>query len=396
VVEAAPLGTVSANRVAMASSFQHLTVSLAGSGYHPAAWQVSSLLPGANVAAFQQMARTAERGKLDAVWLGLPVEKPALDIGPPPIRLDPLPLLGSLIAVTERIGLGAAWTVDFTEPYNIARVFATLDHLSYGRSAWFAQMFGVEALLPRIGREPPTRDDAEYCRRVDEFVEVVRKLWDSWQDEAFALDKATGMFVDPERVHPIHHSGDYFKVRGPLNVPRPPQGNPVIAMAAPPTEFARQFVAAAAEIVLTDAGTLEQARILYRAFEHAAATAGRPPGALRILADVTIILSDSEGAANRRAAELDAITSPADSASGLRFVGTPEQLVDLFALWGAEGACDGFNLKPAVLPDDLDLLVDAAIPEAQRRGLARRDYVGSTLRDYLGLARPRSQYEQAS
>ena len=363
----------------------HLTVSLTGPCHCPS----TPLSPGAYAAGLREMARTAERGKLDAIWLGLPAATETM-------RLDPLPLLGSMIAVTERIGLGAAWTIDFTEPYNVARVFATLDHLSYGRTAWLAQMFGTEALLPRIGREPPTRDEPAYCQRAGEFVAVVGKLWDSWQDEAFALDTASGMFVDPDRVHPIHHSGEYFTVRGPLNVPRPPQGNPVIAMIDPTSAIARQFVAATADVILTAEASLPQSRARYRELHELAAVSGRAPDALRILADINIVLGHTESAAQRRAAELDAVTPSEAALASMRFVGTAEQLVDLFALWQAERACDGFNIKPAVLPDDLNYVVDAAIPLALHRGLVRRDYDDTTLREHLGLARPRSHYEQAA
>jgi alkanesulfonate monooxygenase SsuD/methylene tetrahydromethanopterin reductase-like flavin-dependent oxidoreductase (luciferase family) len=360
----------------------HLTVSLAGSGYHPAAWRVSRLPARVNAAAIQQMARTAERGKLDAVLLGLPVHD-ATDAGKVnTLRLDPLPLLGSLIGVTRHIGLAATWTVDYTEPYHVARVFATLDHLSYGRTAWIVQMFGTEALAPRIGRPSGLDDLPTYCRRAAEFVDTVKQLWDSWEDAAFALDKASGMFADPDRVHPINHIGEFFSVRGPLNVPRPPQGHPVLLQADPASEAGRRLVATTADVVLTDCASLPMATARYRELRALADP--------RVLTNLNLILGESETTARRRAAELDAMLPP--SASGVRFVGTPERLVELFATWQQAGACDGFNLLPAVLPDDLDLLVDAAIPLAQRHGLFRTDYTGSTLREHLGLSRPPSQY----
>ncbi len=238
----------------------HLTVSLVGSGYHPAAWHVSPLPARPDAAAIQAMARTAERGRLDAILLGLPVDASAGRIGGAnTLQLDPLPLLGSLIGVTRRIGLGAAWTVDYTEPYHVARVFATLDHLSYGRTAWIARMFGTAALTPRIGRPGGLDDPTTYRARAGEFIDVVRQLLDSWEDEAFALDKPSGMFVDPERVHPIHHAGAYFSVRGPLNVPRPPQGNPVLVLEDPATTIGRRFAAATANVLLTSCASLPTA-----------------------------------------------------------------------------------------------------------------------------------------
>ena len=365
----------------------HLTVSLAGSGYHPASWRVSRLPPRPDAAAIQQMARAAERGKLDAVLLGLPVDASAGADKINALPLDPLPVLGSLIGVTRLIGIAAAWTVDYTEPFHVARVFASLDHLSYGRTAWIADMFGAEALTPRIGRPPQTAGVAQYCQRAGEFIEIVKKLWDSWEDAALALDKASGTFVDPELVHPIGYAGEFFTVRGPLNVPRPPQGNPLVVLHDPADREARQFMAATADVVLISCASLTQAR--ERCGELRALAA---PRRLRVLANIGVTLGDTEAAARRRASELDAMALPP---AGLRFVGAPEQLIELFGAWEREGACDGFNLLPAVL-DDVDLFVDRAVPLGQKSGLFRADYAGTTLRDHFGLARPPSQYEGAA
>jgi len=365
----------------------HLTVSLSGSGYHPASWRVSRLPPSPDAAAIQQMARAAERGKLDAVLLGVPVVALAGAAEVNGLPLDPLPLLGSLIAVTRQIGLGAAWTIDYTEPFHVARVFASLDHLSYGRTTWIADMFGAEKLRPRIGRPPPTARGADYRRRAGEFIDVVRKLWDSWEDAAFVLDKASGTFVDPERVHPIEHAGAYFAVRGPLNVPRPPQGSPLLVMYDPADSAARPFVAETADVILVSCETPAQTGDRYRELQALAS-----PRRLRVLANIGVVLGETETAARRRAGELDAMLPPP---RGLRFIGSPEQLIELFALWQRAGACDGFNLLPEVL-DDVDLLVDRAIPLGQKSGLLRTDYAGATSREHFGLARPLSQYADAA
>lgn len=370
----------------------HLTVSLAGSGYHPAAWRLSPLHARPDAAAIQAMARTAERGKLDAILLGLPIDGPVGGFGRAnTMPLDPLPLLGSLIGVTRQIGLGAAWSVDYTEPYNVARVFATLDHLSYGRTAWIARMFGTAALQPRIGRPGGPDDPAAYCARAGEFVDVVRKLWDSWEDAAFALDKPSGMFVDPDLVHPIHHVGEYFSVRGPLNVPRPPQGNPVLVLEDPRTTIGRQFAASTADVLLTSCPSLPTAIARYR--ELRALSADRPcrPDPPRILANMMVVLEDTQAAAQQRATALDALVPPAKPPIP-RFAGTPDQLVAWMLTWRQQDACEGFNVLPAVLPTDLDRLVDAVVPRLRQSGLFRNDYAGSTLREHLGLARPRSQY----
>jgi alkanesulfonate monooxygenase SsuD/methylene tetrahydromethanopterin reductase-like flavin-dependent oxidoreductase (luciferase family) len=345
----------------------HLTLSLAVGGYHPGA--PSPVTPDA--ATLQAMTRAAERAKLDAVLLGMPRSGRIKTM-----QLDPLPLLGSMIGITELIGLAASWTIDFTEPFHVARVFATLDHLCHGRTAWIANMFDTEPLLPLIGKPREAEDLAAYCQRAGEFISVVKELWDSWEDEGFALDKASGMFADPDRVHPINHAGRFFNVRGPLNVPRPPQGMPPLLLHDPADAALRRFVATTADIVLTDSA----ARECYQ--ELRVLAAGRD---IRVLTNLLCVLGESETAARERAAALD---TAALSSSCARFVGTPAQLVALFA----DCASDGFNLLPAVFPHDVELLLDGAIPLAQRAGLVRLDYDGTTLREHFGLRRPRSQY----
>ena len=330
----------------------HLTLSLGGGG------------PGVpDARALQAAVRAAERGKLDAVLVGVGDTEGT--------RFDPLPLMGSMIGITQHIGLAASWTVDFTEPYHAARVFATLDHLSYGRSAWFVDMFGTERLLPLIGKPVEASDPAAYCARAGEFITVVKALWDSWEDEGFALDKATGMFADPDRVHPINHTGRFFTVRGPLNVPRPPQGIPPLIMRDPTDDTARAFVARNADIILTDDASAEHDRTL-RALAD-----GRD---VRVLTNLRCTLGETEAAASQQAAASRVASSDC-------FIGTPTQLVDHFRTC----ASDGFNL----MTDDVDLLIDAAIPLARRAGLVREKYLGTTLREHFGLHRPRSQFAPA-
>ncbi len=375
----------------------HLTVSLAGSGYHPASWHVSPMPARPDAAAIQAMTKTAERGMLDAILLGVPVQGSTTDDSgrTNTMQLDPLPLLGSLIAVTRLIGLAAAWTVDYTEPYHVARVFATLDHLSYGRTAWIVRMFGTDALVPRIGRANQLEDASAYCAYTGEFIDVVRQLWDSWEDEAYAVDKASGMFADPGLVHPINHVGKSFSVRGPLNVPRPPQGNPILVLADPASAIGRQFAAASADVVLTSSPSLPLAAARYRELQALAVARARQPESLRILANMMFVLGETEATAQRRANELDNLILPAlDSVT--RFIGTPEQFAASRVAWQESQACDGFNLLPSVLPNDLDLLIDRVIPLLQRRGVVRSEYTGKTLREHLGLSRPRSQYAMSA
>ena len=282
---------------------------------------------------FPAMARTAEQGALDAVWLGH-------DSGR--LAPDPLPLLGSLIAVTSRIGLGAAWSLDHSEPFHVARVFATLDHLAGGRTAW---LFG-QADEPGLFRHVSPRT-AEAARDRDaEFIDVVGQLWDSWEDEAFLLDVPSGRFADPSRVHPIHHAGPHFTVRGPLNVPRPPQGNPVLAQA-----FAAGPINAAADVLLVSAADGGEAMLGVRGLV--------PRRDRRVLVNLAPDLS-------------------ADPAA-------------FMADWVALGRCDGFNLVPDG-PNGLARLVGDVVPLLRAQGLRPPGYVGTTLRDHLGLRRPRSRF----
>jgi alkanesulfonate monooxygenase SsuD/methylene tetrahydromethanopterin reductase-like flavin-dependent oxidoreductase (luciferase family) len=370
----------------------HLTLSLAGSGYHPASWQVSRFPPSPNAARLYPIVAAAESGCMDAILLGHGLE--SLRVGGNghvnAMQLDPLPLAGALLARTRKIGVVAGWTIDFTEPFHVARVLATLDHLSYGRSGWLVQMFGTHALVPRMGRALGTGTLSEYCERAHEFIDAVEELWDSWEDEAFAVDKPSGMFVDPERVHRVDHHGRYFTIRGPLNVPRPPQGHSILVEADADSAEGRQLIAATADVILTRCRTAAEAATRSSELRRLAGDRGRE--SFRVLADLCVILAPTEAAARERAARLDAMVAPGGALP--RFVGTPEGLVELFSGWSAEGACDGFNLFPAVLPDDVDWLVDAVIPLARERMLVRPDYAGTTLREHLRLSRPASQFAQ--
>jgi alkanesulfonate monooxygenase SsuD/methylene tetrahydromethanopterin reductase-like flavin-dependent oxidoreductase (luciferase family) len=346
----------------------HLTASLSSAGFHPAGWRMATGDAFPIGRRFQAMAQTAERGLLDAVWLGAPFADR--------IPIDPLPLLGSLIAGTSHIGLGAAWAVDHAEPFHVARVMATLDHLAGGRAAWIAGIAGTDRPTADFGHVPPLPPGG-YLDRAAEMIDLVRALWDSWEDEGLLLDVATGRFADPARVHPIHHAGPYFTVRGPLNLPRPVQGNPPVVI-APPPGGGQAAVLALADVLLLPCRTPD------------AAAAWR--GGARTQVNIMPILGATEAEARSRAAALDALTGPDDGPEPdvLRFVGTPLGLVDMFEAWAA--SCDGFNLLPAVLPDDLDGIVDSVIPLARARGLVRAAYDGATLREHLGLVRPRSRF----
>ena len=360
----------------------HLFTSLTAHGWHPAAWRVVERPGFAGAKPFLEAAAMAERGGLDAVLLGLPAatrvtrETGRVD----GLRLDPLPLLGLLIGATERIGLCGHWPVDIAEPFHVARVFATLDHLSGGRTGWIAGLAGRAETEGRFQRADLPYDGPDAMARQIELIDVARQLWDSWEDRGFVVDQATGTFANPAHVHPIDHASRFFTVRGPLNVPRPVQGQPVILQRDVPARE-RADLAASTEIVLGGPATLADAR---RARVEWQALAPR----VRYVVRLEAILGDTEDIATRRAAELEALADDRRA----RFVGTPERLAAHLADWHAAGACDGFDVLPAVMPVDLDLLVQAVVPLLRARGLRPAGYAGRTLREHLQLVRPLSRF----
>jgi alkanesulfonate monooxygenase SsuD/methylene tetrahydromethanopterin reductase-like flavin-dependent oxidoreductase (luciferase family) len=372
----------------------HLLVSLTAHGWHPAAWRVTRTEGFAAATPFRTMVQTAERGMLDAVLLGLPAVTPAeRDSGRVDVtRLDPLPLLGAMIGASRCIGLGAYWPADVAEPYHVARVFATLDHLAGGRTAWITGLAGSEELGARYGHVtfPPTLDDAS--DRLAELIDVTRQLWDSWEDRGFMADQASGTFADPAHVHPIDHSGPFFMVRGPLNVPRPVQGQPVIMQTDVSPGSPRVAAAASAEVILSACDTIAQARALRAEWRGLAAEYGRQPDSIRLIARVTPILDETEAGARRRAVGLDALSDDHAARQGLRFIGTPDGFADLLTSWKDAGACDGFEIRPAVLPTDLDLFVGSVVPILRARGQVRSRYAHATLREHLHLHRAQSRF----
>lgn len=358
----------------------HLVASLAAHGWHPAAWRVTGKAGFAGVAPFRAMARTAERGGLDAILLGLPtVARAERSRGVDALHLDPLPLLGAMIAATQHIGLCGYWPGDIAEPFHVARVFATLDHLAGGRTGWITGLEGANELAGRFqGLDLPTSGPEAEARLV-ELIDVARQLWDSWEDGSFVVDQSTATFSDPEKVRPIDHAGRFFTVRGPLNVPRPVQGQPVIFYRDRPTSP----VVPGVEIVLAQCATIADAR--KRRSEWQAAGSGH------LIARVMPILAETEAAAAKRALDLDVLVPPGGKAAP-RFVGTPQQFAAWMAEWHGAGACDGFDILPAVSTVDLDLVVDAVVPLLRKQGLRSGGYGGPTLRDRLGLKRPASRF----
>jgi FMN-dependent oxidoreductase (nitrilotriacetate monooxygenase family) len=432
----------------------HLNAFLMGVGHHEAAWRLPESDPFAHtdVAHFQRLARIAERGKLDSLFLA---DGPVLwaSVGRRPAgALEPTVLLTALAAVTEHIGLIATASTTYNEPYNLARRFASLDHVSGGRAGWnIVTTAGVDAARNfNLDELPAHRDRYE---RAAEFIDVSLKLWDSWDDGAPLGDKDAGVWGDDKLIYPPGHTGRYFKVAGALNVPRPPQGYPLLVQAGS-SEDGKELAARYAEAVFTAQQTLAEAQAFYADLKTRTAAAGRDPDTIKILPGIVPVIGGTEAEARRLDEELDRLIKPEyalrqlaetlrvplgdldldrelpadlpgeDEIEGAKsrytlivtlarrerltvrqligrlgggrghrtFAGTPEQVADAIVHWWREGAADGFNIMPPVLPSGLEAFVDHVVPILQRRGVFRTEYEGKTLRDNYGLARPANQF----
>ncbi len=430
----------------------HLNVNLLHSGVYPSAWRLPDSRPDAfvDIDHFVRIAQVAERGKLDAIFLA---DTPAIAdrIDHRPFNaLEPTVVLAAVATVTRHVGLVATASTTYNEPYNLARRFASLDLVSRGRAGWNVVTTADAAAGRNFGFAGASDHGARYAR-AREFTDLVHALWDSWEDGAFIGDKASGRFVDAAKVHAVNHRGAHYSVAGPLTVPRSPQGRPVTFQAGG-SEDGRELAAATADAVFSLAQTIEDGVTYARDLRARAARYGRGPDALVVLPGLATVIACTEAEARRRQDELwdlvpveyslarlagtlridparldldkplpDPLPLPPDAnhtmflgtvalarrdkltvrqllralggGVGHRIVaGTPEAIADDIEAWFRAGAADGFNLMPDVLPDGLETFVDAVVPILQRRGLFRRDYAGTTLRDHLGLDRPASRF----
>jgi FMN-dependent oxidoreductase (nitrilotriacetate monooxygenase family) len=432
----------------------HLNAFLMTVGHHEAAWRLPESDPFAHIDIehYKNLARIAERGKLDSLFLA---DSPVLwnNIGRRPAGgLEPTVLLTALAGVTEHIGLIATASTTYNEPYNLARRFASLDHISGGRAGWnVVTTAGLDAARNfNLDELPAHRDRYE---RAAEFLDVAFKLWDSWEDDAPLGDKANGIWGDDRKIHPPNHVGRYFKVAGALNVPRSPQGHPLIVQAGSSAD-GRQFAGRYAEAVFTAQQTLAEAQAFYADLKQQALGFGRDPETVKILPGIVPAIGATEKEALALEEELDRLIRPEyakrqlaqtlrvnpddlhldrelpadlpseDEIEGAKsrytlivtlarrerltvrqligrlgggrghrtFAGTPEQVADAIQQWYDDGAADGFNVMAPVLPSGLELFVDHVVPILQRRGLFRTEYAGRTLRENYGLPRPANRH----
>jgi FMN-dependent oxidoreductase (nitrilotriacetate monooxygenase family) len=426
----------------------HLGVFVAAAGNHVAGWRIpGAITDSEDFGALLDIARTAERGKLDFVFFA---DSPVSSVKGNPnfiFGLEPTTLLGALAATTSRVGLIATVSSTFTEPYNLARAIGTVDRISGGRAGWNVVTTGQPGVAENFGRELPPHE-LRY-QIADEYLRVVKGLWDSWEAGARVADKATGQFIDESKLHVLNHEGDHYSVRGPLGLSRSPQGQPVIVQAGS-SGSGQAFAARHAEIIFTVQQDIDDAKAFYAGMKEQIGAAGRNPDHAKVLCGLYPVVGRTEEEARAKFDELAALIEPGSALvtmserfgidltsipldgpvpdlqpsatgqqsflavlcakarkEGLRFrdihdlfalsrgylllQGTAETISDTIEQWVGEGACDGFMLVPPFFPGAFDDLVELGVPELQRRGSFRTGYRGSTLRDHLGLPEPVNQ-----
>lgn len=426
-------------------------------GHHIASW----LHPraqhdaGINLDHYSSCAKLAERESFDFIFFA---DSVAIRDGPLETLsrqaqftayFEPTTLLAALATQTTKIGLVCTMSTSYNDPYSVARRAASIDHLSHGRAGWNAVTSVMQGEAQNFGREQHFEKQERY-ERAAEFIEVVRGLWDSWDDDAFTYDHTTGRFFDPNRVHSLGHRGEHFQVAGPLNVPRSPQGHPVVFQAGS-SDAGRELAAATAEGIFCGELNMESAIDFSADLGRRLEAHGRSRESVRILPGFTAVVGPSEEEAQERADELAALIQPevgkayissltgvnlrgvdpddpfpdppeteksgglpdnvrqmarsegltvrqlyerlAGSHGKLTVVGSASQIADEMQRWYDANACDGFILTPSTMPGELEDVIDYLVPELKDRGLMRTEYEGETLRDHLGLPRPASRYQ---
>ena len=432
----------------------HLGAVMRPVAIHTAWWRYPGAYPDANfnLKHLTRFIRTLEQARFDAFFLAdhlavlnMPIE--ALRRSATVTSFEPLTLLSALAMVTDRIGLVATASTTFDAPYHVARRFASLDHISNGRAGWNVVTTANPDAALNFGLADHVEHDERY-RRAREFHAVVTGLWDSWADDAWRRDQASGIFFDPEKMHVLDHKGEHLSVRGPLNIARPVQGWPVIVQAGA-SDVGRQFAAETAEVVFGSSRTIEDARTFYQDVKARATAAGRSPDHCKILPGAMVTVGLTHEEAREKQALLDSLVDvesglpnlsirlgtdasgfdldgplpdiPLSNQSqsqrdtlvalarrenltvrrlarmmggfgGLEFVGTAGEIADTMQSWLETGAADGFNIMFPTVPTGLDDFVALVIPELRRRGIFRREDQGTTLRDHFGLPRPENRF----
>lgn len=427
---------------------------LMATGHHVAAWRHPDVpADPLDFSQYKRAAQIAEAARFDALFVADSVAAPDDALASNSARsvhFEPLTLLSALAAVTEHIGLIGTATTTYNEPYHIARKFASLDHLSGGRAGWNLVTSDAAAEAHNFGRDTHVPHAQRYAR-AGEFQQVVQGLWDSWADDAFIADKASGQFHRPDRVRALDHQGQHFQVRGPLNVARSPQGRPVLVQAGA-SEAGRELAAQSAEVVFTAQTSLAKAQAFYADVKGRLARYGRSETDLKIMPGVFVVVGASQAEAQEKFERFQALVEPqvgvallgrmlgnfdlsgypldsplpelpltqdgqqsrqrllteiagqeqltlaqlgrriAGGRGHYSLIGTPAQIADELQAWFEGRGADGFNILVPHLPDGLADFAREVVPELQRRGLFRTEYQGRTLREHLGLQRPANPY----
>lgn len=429
-------------------------------GHHIASWRHPDAQAdaGVNFSHFIEMAKLAERGKFDMLFsadssTAYTGAEAALELVHYVAWMEPYSLLTALSQHTTNIGLVCTASTSFDHPFNVARRFATLDLISGGRAGWNVVTSGNPKEAENFSKFPHPPKVERY-RRAKEFVRVVKGLWDSWDDDAFVRDKSSGVFFDREKMHELNHHGEFYDVRGPLNVARSPQGRPVVVEAGL-SEDGRQLAAETAEVIFCAHDTIESAQAFYADMKARVVAFGRDVEDVKILPGLSVIVAPSREEAHAKLQQLQDLLHPrlglallsarighdlmqydldkplpplpenvvissrsdmikswsrtpgaaggeptlrelcqrfAAARGHYSIIGTPSDVVDEMQRWFERGACDGFNFVPSVFPNGLEDFVEMVIPELQARGVFRLEYEGPTLRGILGLRRPVSRY----
>jgi alkanesulfonate monooxygenase len=430
----------------------HLGAFMRPISIHTGAWRYPGAAPDANFnfPLIKRLAQRLEAAKFDAFFMAdhlavLNMPTDALKRSHTATSFEPFTLLSALAGATERIGLVATASTTYDEPYHIARRFASLDHISGGRAGWNVVTTGNPETSHNFGSDQHLAHETRYAR-AREFYDVVTGLWDSWADDAFVRDVESGVFFDPDKLHVLDHKGEFLSVRGPLNIARPVQGWPVIVQAGA-SEPGRDLAARTAEVIFGASDSLERGKAFYADVKGRMPAFGRDPDSLKILPAAFVVVGDTDEEAQERRAHLDSLVhyesgirslsialdydvsgfdpdgplpeipesnaskssrdrmveaskgktirqtaAKAGSYAGLAFVGSPKTIADGMQQWLEERGSDGFNIMFPWLPEGLEDFTDKVVPELQRRGIFRKEYEGTTLRDHLGLARPENQF----
>jgi alkanesulfonate monooxygenase SsuD/methylene tetrahydromethanopterin reductase-like flavin-dependent oxidoreductase (luciferase family) len=391
----------------------HLAVALDGTGWHPASWREPEARPRELLTAgyWADLVAEAEHGLLDFVTVedGLgpqsshfldPDERTDQVRG----RLDAVLIASRIAPLTRHIGLVPTAVVTHTEPFHLSKAIATLDYVSSGRAGLRVQITARPNEAAHFGRRTIPRIEAydspesqelvtDLFDEAADHVEAVRRLWDSWEDDAEIRDAATGRFIDRDKLHYIDFEGKHFSVKGPSITPRPPQGQPLVTALGHQTVPYR-LIARQADVGYVTPHDTDQVRAIVAEIRAEQKTAGRADELLHVFGDLVVFLDDDPAEAAARRDRLDALAGEPYQSDARIFTGTPSQLADLLGEFQAAGLT-GFRLRPAVLGHDLPAITRGLVPELQRRSAFRTDYEADTLRGLLGLDRPANRYAAA-